>query len=213
MELAGTDLLHGAVYALEQAGHLLHDAVLLYQKGRYASSVALAVFAKEELGRFEILLEHYIRVMENGQPISRASIVNKCDDHAEKLRRSDMGEIDFDSIGNPDLALEILKGPWGSEQQKQALKRAEDLRKRKARRTPHELHRKRLNAIYVEPSEFGKGWNRPAQMSRQECLRLLKSVSYEYDCRHFWYEKSAKDSTTVVAQWKERPLLPKPLHP
>lgn len=52
MELTGLDLLFGAVYALEQAGCLLHDAFSLFLKGRYSSSVVLAVFSKEEMGRF-----------------------------------------------------------------------------------------------------------------------------------------------------------------
>ncbi len=212
MQLSGTELLHGAVYALQQAGLLLRDALLLYEKRRYASAVALAVFSKEEMGRFEILLENVMQAMEKGMSISRKSVIKQCDDHAEKLRRSDLGDIDLDSLGNPNLTLEILKGPWGSQQQKQAWDRAKNLHKRIARRTPHVLHQKRLRAIYVEPSEFGKGWNRPAQVSREDCLRLLKSVSYEYDCRYFWYEMNYKDSETVIARWKQRPVLPKPFH-
>jgi AbiV len=44
-------LLQGSAYALEQCGLLLRDANLLYRSGSYASAVALAVFAQEELGR------------------------------------------------------------------------------------------------------------------------------------------------------------------
>ena len=50
-------LLEGAVYALEQCGLLLRDANLLYQNGSHASAVALAAFAREELGRWRILFE------------------------------------------------------------------------------------------------------------------------------------------------------------
>ena len=48
-------LLEGAAYALEQCGLLLRDANLLYRSGSYASAVALALFAQEELGRWKIL--------------------------------------------------------------------------------------------------------------------------------------------------------------
>jgi AbiV len=50
-------LLEGAVYALEQCGLLLRDANLLYRSGSYATAVALAAFAREEQGRWRILLE------------------------------------------------------------------------------------------------------------------------------------------------------------
>jgi AbiV family abortive infection protein len=49
-------LLEGATYALEQCGLLLRDANLLYRNGSYSSAVALALFAREELGRYRILL-------------------------------------------------------------------------------------------------------------------------------------------------------------
>jgi hypothetical protein len=49
-------LLEGAVYALEQCGLLLRDATLLYRNDSCASAVALAAFAREELGRWKILL-------------------------------------------------------------------------------------------------------------------------------------------------------------
>ena len=49
-------LLEGAVYALEQCGQLLHDANLPYRTQSYATAVAVAAFAREELGRWKILL-------------------------------------------------------------------------------------------------------------------------------------------------------------
>jgi len=48
--LSTHDLLEGAMYAMEQAGHLVHDAVGLYERGRYSSAVVLGVYAREEMG-------------------------------------------------------------------------------------------------------------------------------------------------------------------
>jgi AbiV family abortive infection protein len=50
-------LLEGAVYALEQCGLLLRDADLLYRNRSFATAVVLAAFAREELGRWQILLK------------------------------------------------------------------------------------------------------------------------------------------------------------
>jgi AbiV family abortive infection protein len=50
-------LLKGAVYALEQCGLLLRDANILFRGGSYANTVVLAAFAREELGRSNILFD------------------------------------------------------------------------------------------------------------------------------------------------------------
>jgi AbiV family abortive infection protein len=62
-------LLEGAAYALEQCGLLLRDANSLYRNGSYSSAVALALFAREELGRYQTLLE--LRNRSSGAIISQ----------------------------------------------------------------------------------------------------------------------------------------------
>jgi AbiV family abortive infection protein len=61
-------LLEGAAYALEQCGLLLRDANLLYRSGSYASAVALAAFAREELGRWKILRDLRKKVLHGDRP-------------------------------------------------------------------------------------------------------------------------------------------------
>ena len=53
-------LLRETVFALEQCGHLLRDAACLYRSDSYASAVALAAFAREELGRAGISCSVYV---------------------------------------------------------------------------------------------------------------------------------------------------------
>jgi hypothetical protein len=50
-------LLRGAGYALQQCGLLLRDASLLYRSDSYSSAVVLAAFAREELGKWMMLLD------------------------------------------------------------------------------------------------------------------------------------------------------------
>ena len=76
-------LLEGAVYALEQCGLLLRDANLLYQNGSHASAVALAAFAREELGRWRILLELRKKVL-GGDNVTIKEIQTRCGDHVRK---------------------------------------------------------------------------------------------------------------------------------
>jgi AbiV family abortive infection protein len=51
-----TNIIEGAFHAMEQAGLLINDAAALYQQGRWPSSLVVAVFSLEELGKAEMLL-------------------------------------------------------------------------------------------------------------------------------------------------------------
>ena len=73
-------LLKGAAYALEQCGLLLRDANLLYRNGSYASAVALALFAREALGRWKILRELRKQVLAGGS-LTIKDIQDACGDH------------------------------------------------------------------------------------------------------------------------------------
>jgi AbiV family abortive infection protein len=75
-------LLEGAVLALEQCGLLLHDANVLYRGGSYASAVVLTAFAREELGRYTILLDLRKEVLRKEFTIEE--IQDRCDDHVTK---------------------------------------------------------------------------------------------------------------------------------
>jgi AbiV family abortive infection protein len=78
-------LLEGAVYALEQCGLLLRDANSLYRSGSYATAVALAAFAREELGRWRILLDLRREVLD-GRAVTIEEIKDRCDDHVTKQK-------------------------------------------------------------------------------------------------------------------------------
>ena len=54
--LAPNVLLQGSLYALEQCGLRLTDAVALLEQRRYSTAAGIALLAREELGRHKILL-------------------------------------------------------------------------------------------------------------------------------------------------------------
>jgi AbiV family abortive infection protein len=209
MELTAPDLMKGTVYALEQSGYLLHDALMLFRKKRYSSSVVLSIFSKEEMGRFEILVDNYMKAESNKTSVSSESIKKQCDDHVEKIRRSDLGILDIDKLGRPDIAMAILKNPLGSKKRKDALNEAQLCLKKLARKLSDNLHQKRIRALYVEPLEFGMEWNRPSLTSRKECLLLWENTSFEYDVRCDWYKVEVTDPSSLVSRWASRPELPK----
>ena len=78
-------LLRGAVYALEQCGLLLHDANTLYRSGSHATAVAVAAFAREELGRWKLLLGLRREVL-GGKQFTVDDVIKKCGNHVAKQK-------------------------------------------------------------------------------------------------------------------------------
>jgi AbiV family abortive infection protein len=80
------NLLKGAFYELEQCRLLLRDANILYPNRRYASTVILAAFAREELGRYNILLDLWRRARA-GEAVPVDRIRKACDNYVTKQKR------------------------------------------------------------------------------------------------------------------------------
>ena len=103
-----TYLLEGAAYALEQCGLLLRDANLLYRNDSYASAVAVALFAREELGRYQILLELRKKVLD-GDHLTIKEIQDRCRNHVTK---QEAGMLSFIMRVVADTALGGLLGTY-----------------------------------------------------------------------------------------------------
>jgi AbiV family abortive infection protein len=210
MNLTAEDLLHGAIYALDQAGHLLHDAQSLYRAGRYSSALALSVFCLEEMGRTGILFRNRVAALQ-GKPVSVQSIKRQCSNHAAKLAKGYTGAADIASLGRPELFEAIFMATWGDESQKRAMELAHSMAKRKAKREPNDLHQQRLSALYVEPGDESTDWNRPSEVTQTESLWVLRKAADEYSDQHFWYEFNGREPDMAIAQWPGRPTLPRPI--
>src|SRR5713101_7971274 len=82
--LSADVLTKGAIYAMEEAWILLRDAVLLIQNKRYPSSLVLATFCLEQLGRAEIYRENAKRAS-TGKPVTLGSMGTALTEHLPKL--------------------------------------------------------------------------------------------------------------------------------
>ncbi len=160
------DLLKGTFYALEQCGVLLRDANILYRNGSYASTIVLAAFGREELGRYRILLDLWRRSRDRKETFSADQIGKACDDHVTKQQAGMLSvnvRADRDSGLGKILRAKMENHPHSEEYQSAEveLNRINEI---KIKRTPHERHGKRMSALYVEP-ESETQWNRPADES------------------------------------------------
>ena len=140
-------MLEGAVYALEQCGLLLRDANLLYRNGSYASAVAVALFAREELGRYRILLELRKKVLD-GDSVTIKKIQDCRRNHEAK---QEAGMLSFVMRVDTDTALGGLLGTYlnakqGSEEWKSAREQLEQA----GQSIPVERHKQRMSALYVD---------------------------------------------------------------
>jgi AbiV family abortive infection protein len=173
-------LLKGYAFALEQCGLLLHDAVLLYKNRSYSNAVVFAAFAREELGRSQILLNLW-RKRRDGAPVTIEDIEKACEDHVAKQRAgmlsmtltaerwTGLGKILGDRTTNPPQSKKF-------KQADAALKQIDEI---KAKRTPDDRHSQRMRALYVEPKS-STDWNRPADLSAADAHRFLQDAANDY---------------------------------
>jgi len=212
--------------ALEQCGLLLRDADYLYQNGSYATAMALAAFAREEMGRSQILLDLWRR-SRGGTPVTVNEITAACDNHVAKQRagmRSLTLKADRDTglgkilTDRQNAAHDPQSQQWKDTDAK--LKLIDDT---KEKRTPDDRHLARMTALYVEPRS-GSNWNRPADISPQMAHDFLQDAVNDYSgCYHRWYITHADaganlkvDDPYLHAALTNLPNCPKliaPLHP
>lgn len=86
-------LLEGAVYSLEQAGRLLQDAHILYKNQRYGSAIVMALFAREEIGRYQLIRQLRKKMVETGGVVLADDIDRACDDHVRKQSLGQFGLV------------------------------------------------------------------------------------------------------------------------
>jgi AbiV family abortive infection protein len=200
-------LLEGAAYALEQCGLLLRDANVLYENGSYASAVALAAFAREELGRSKILRKLRTKVLSKGR-LTIKDIQDACKDHEDKQRAGVLSTT-IRADTNTELG-KLLQATTGT-----ARKRLEKLTRQKTKRIPSERHKQRMSALYVDA--VSGGWNRPTN-------KITKAVAFDYlqeaanDYRGPYerytdletYKPDDPGYYSALKQWTDRPTLPRP---
>jgi AbiV family abortive infection protein len=216
-------LLEGAVYALEQCGLLLRDANILYRSGSYANTVALAAFAREELGRYKILDGLRSEVLA-GKNITIEEIKDRCDDHVTKQQAGMLSTTirvtDRDSVLGKLLSDRMTAHPQ-SAAWKTASAALNKITKAMQKRSPTDRHKDRMVALYVEPVS-GNKWNRPTDISRSFAREFLEDAVNDYAVQYGQGyitspEPILKDINPglycALEQWSDRPELPPPEWP
>jgi AbiV family abortive infection protein len=208
-------LLRGAWYALEQSGLLLTNAISLHSSKAYASATVLALLAREELGRCNILLDLW-RKASGGADVSVGEVHKACDDHVEKQRQGQLS-ITYRTEGAGGLAnllQERFKAKPGTPEYAELdeqLKKIDDL---KVKRTPAQRHSTRMEAMYVDLNQAGTGWNRPHLLPEGEATNCLTDAVNDYSVKRDRLTAldilniSDPELATAISGWSDRQALP-----
>jgi len=167
----------GACYAIEHATHLLEDAAALYSRARPSTALHLAVMAREELGRFNLLAQRY-NAMHDGESVDPKEVAASLKPHKDKL-----------SAGQSTVPVSLTAeqmAQWrtaiqqNDEQMLAAI--SEQIRLRAQELKPHQVaewHRRRLKAQYVDLDGNSGIWSRPSEVTLSEAYSLILTVLAE----------------------------------
>src|SRR5208283_3188601 len=158
-------LLQGAWYALEQAGRLLQSATVVADNGDPITGAALAMFAREELGRSSIL-QTLADSVKAGKALDARGVKRACDDHKCKQSKGAFSTtLRTEPPSGIDRALrEMLSSAPGSPEWESAKREAEVATNAKRQHSPQSRHDLRTGNLYVDLNDTGLGWQRPCEL-------------------------------------------------
>ncbi len=206
-------LLEGALYALEQCGVLLHDAVALYRSEAYASATVLAAFAREELGRAQILFDFRKQTVKERKRVTLKGVKSKCDDHITKQKWAQLS-MTLRLSGQERAAQQLAKAA-NPEERTRIIAELRDIMQQKAKRLPQDRHEQRISALYVEPNESGTGWNRPRERTRDAAREFIEDAIGDYATEHDRYvggmmiQYDDSELFQALQNWSGCPELPR----
>lgn len=215
MSVRADVLLQGAWYAVEQSGLLLAHAITLYSSNAYASAVVLALLAREELGRGNILLDLW-RNASGGADVSVEEVQRACDNHVEKQRRGQLS-TNYRTQGAGGVAKllqERSKAKPNSPEYAELDRQVKDIDELKSKRTPAERHATRLKSMYVDLNDVGTEWNRPHLLPIDEATNCLTDAITDYSVKQDRLSQvdtlhvTDPDLATAINSWIDRPALP-----
>lgn len=162
---------------MARAVNVLEDAAILYSQKRASSSFHLAVMAREEFGRFNLLAERH-----HGLP------ANECVDATELARHLQLHPIKLQA---GQSVVPVTMTPEELSAWQAAIERndetaisaiSQQIRTRAAKLKPHQaaaLHQHRLKAQYVDLDPQTGQWSRPSEVSMAHASTLIRTVTAE----------------------------------
>jgi AbiV family abortive infection protein len=208
--LTADDLIYGAWYALEQCGLLLEDAYVLIEHGSHATAAAVAMLAREELGRHEMLLGLWRECFVNGVQASVDDVRNQLERkrgvHLEKQRRSGQTvTYRVDRDGDDEVAVilrERSQFKAGTPEYRALDQRLRELDLKRLEHQPAERHQLRMSATYLNLSE--SGWERPCLLEKTRCRAEVTDAMNDYVvARELVLTPELLNDDLLISAWRQ----------
>jgi AbiV family abortive infection protein len=175
-QLSKLQVQSGACCALAHAAHLIEDATILYVANRISTSYALAILAREEYGRANLLWKRASSMGEN-EAIHSVALGEELQDHIAKLDAGQLTtsiKLTRDHIASWTQAIHA--------QDKVALAKLSAKRNalvaKVRKHDPSQYHKRRLKALYVDLNPDGT-WSRPSETKKIDTQTLILIVASE----------------------------------
>ena len=194
--------MRGAWYAVEQAGYLLEDAAELFGRRRFSSCLVFSIYSLEELGRAKVYLETRKRVL-NSEIITVEFLKERCRRHELKLAEA---RIPVTAVA---VTFAEPLAP-GSEKEAKLVAHLECMRQLLESQAPGRAHGGRFRALYVDPSDDARQWNRPVKVTKEEAEEWLDAARFRYCMDRDEIVNPVEDAGLLRAlkNFETRPLLP-----
>jgi AbiV family abortive infection protein len=215
-------LVKGAVYALEQCGLLLLDAVALVDQKSYSSAIVLAAFAREELGRSRILINFFDEIVKNGKTVTLEDINKVCKEHVDKQKWGQVSivfKFQYSSQAGKLMLrrMELAQqGKYQSEEYKEIDIKISEIMEKITKRTPGDRHKARAMALYVEPNSVGSDWNIPRKVDPDFARDFIMDASNDYSAQREILNSSFRlnpELSEELSKWSDKPEVPLPKWP
>jgi AbiV family abortive infection protein len=200
-------LREGSWYALEQAGRLLHAADDISKCGDLATAVALAMFGREEIGRWRIL-QTMAEEVAGGMSFSVRDVKKRCNDHNPKQEASTISTtLRITSESELDAAVRTkMASVPGSDEWKKASKAIDLASEKKRKRDPQDRHGKRKEALYVDLKPDGNSWSRPCEMANNVAREEIEDAVNDYSLQRRKAMADARFGTPPLPPLLEPPF-------
>jgi AbiV family abortive infection protein len=214
-------LLEGMLYALEQCGRLLREAVVLYRNGDYSTSILLAVFAREELGKSRILGGMRKEAL-GGKSFKVGDIKKQVSIGGRELhiRKQKAGQLSVVQREPEDSELGRLlrarhENHPHSAEYSAADKRLAEITDEQRCNEPAERHKLRMRCLYVEADDAGTAWNRPCSQTKGTARDFIEDAVNDYLGQYDRFQGGSiaiedEELARAVQAWAGRPELPSP---
>lgn len=190
-EVSTATLIEGAWWALEQCGRLLRSARTLFATGDPATAVAVAMLAREELGRSRLLAELGSKA-NAGSVVTVRQVQDATGKHEAKQRHGALSVVVRPEPGTPEhAALERRsRAELGTEKYDRADAAVQRIVDRIASEQPRRRHVARLRCTYVDISTDGRQWMRPCSIEPGAARQEIEHAVNDYaNARDRWSDE------------------------